>query len=201
MWSGAGGRAGRPCVLSRAGSTPAGSAPTHLCSPLQGPGLGSAPTYLCCPLLSRIWDQRLLTCAVCYGPGLGSAPTYLCFLLLVRTWRQRLPTCAGPESGVRPSLPVLSVSGPPHPFHTCLVEPLTSEGPASASPVHINALDPRGVPVPVLPMAGPSPCKASPCLNYPAGVPWTLWDQFCLGRPPPIPAGTASASRPGPQNP
>ena len=131
-------------MLSRAGSTPAGSAATHLCCPLQGPGLGSAPTYLCSPLRAQVWGQRLPTCAFCCGsgPGVSAYPPVL--------------SAAGPESGVRPSLPVLSVSGPPRPCHMCcLVEPLTSEGPASASPVHINALDPRSVPVPALPMAGP----------------------------------------------
>lgn len=75
----------------------------------------------------------------------------------------------------------------------------------------------RGLPLPLLststpwtlwvclcqccPWQVPSPCRASPCLNYPAGVLWALWDQFCLGYSPPIPAGTASASRSGPQNP
>ena len=147
----------------------------NACPPVlfsAGPGLGSAPGHLCCPLRSRIWGQRLLTCAVCYGPGLGSVPTHLCFLLLVRAWRQRLPTCAGPESGVRPYLPVLSVSGPAHPFHMCcLVEPLTSEGPASASPVHINALDPLGMPVPVLPMAGPQSLQGQPLPQLPSWGP------------------------------
>ena len=37
--------------------------------------------------------------------------------------------------------------------------------------------------------------------KYVIRVLWALWDQFCLGCSPPIPAGTASASRSGPQNP
>ncbi|XP_010826737.1 PREDICTED: guanine nucleotide-binding protein subunit alpha-11 [Bison bison bison] len=102
-----GGRAGRrqSWALAAIGLHVLGERPPSVvsaCPPVlssAGPGLGSAPGHLCCPLRSRIWGQRLLTCAVCYGPGLGSVPTHLCFLLLVRVWRQRLPTCAGPESG------------------------------------------------------------------------------------------------------